>query len=797
MPEHYNVNPQFLDQWIFIMVPLDQKEKDEILEYENPLVMNWIRILLRERPTITQPSDSILIVAIHKDNPNTAIFYPFIGNYHKIFFGKDPVILKLLKEIPQKYIKNNFVKKLLQNNKLDEHFYDMLLKFSGREYYLFPFRKTEDFSVDPHDMIPTLTKHLQTVSPITTNTVPDDRLYVFVIQYDLSPDEFFFGYLSPNLFFQHKYFLTEQTAIELEKLLQPYRVSQAQLLSCIEHYLQPDDVKRNVYDNIVFYDTFQLSESSVDQFLKLYRTVTSVFPPEQLRRLKSAPDINSILLKLIAQKQSSSRTSKSSTTQQKQQTFSSLLQKHKSHYRDLPIIDVIYENLFEMKEINKIPTVRSSLPKSFLRNRQYAEDLKQFLEKQGWKQHLKSLVPLVRYSKLYPLFREYDQKTSVRPSVFSSGRPSIKMVQEEKKQEKKKTLSELLREFLETEKKQQIVSSTGVMTPVYQHRLDAFLKQHDVERPRRIISLLKKIIRHKIEDKSNINVKKELKTMLFQDWLVRLLEQGGSMTVQKPIQSVKSVRRSIVPASSIPQQIIQQENQQQSVQSKPLLRPLVQRTKKTRQSQLGANIVEVNIDRILYHSPTFQQLAETICQVVRSKAFDPQHNIQTIVLVDSPNVLRPVFSSFRQRESIASHRSFLHVIASKIANVDLQHTLFISISQMNRQEWKNDDPISFSPIYSNTMFSVRVGCFDDVHGTDCHRSPQTNYQNECDDFVRLDLMARIRTILNQDDLHPEIIQITADKMTNWSFLSQSIDSSILTLNNIVLDAQDVNLLKRI
>lgn len=797
MPEHYTVNPQFLNQWIFIIVPLTPEEKEEILTYETPLVVNWIRILLREQPNITQPTDSVLIVAIHKDNPETAIFYPFIRNYHKIFFGKDPIILQLLKDIPAKYIKNNFVKKLLQDNKVDEHFYDMLLKFSGREYYFFSFETTEDFSVDPRDMIPTLTKHLETVSPITTNTVPNDRLYVFVIQYDLSPDEFMFGYLSPNLFYQYNYLFTQKTAIEMEIILQPFVVTQTQLLSCIEHYLQPTDVKNQAFDKILFYDTFELSTQPADQFIKMFRTVASVFPPQQLSRLGSVADISSLFTNKLFKQQRASRKQTSSKTPQQQQTFFSLLQKHKSHYRDLPIADVIYENLFEMKEINKIPTVRASLPKGFLRNRQYAEELKHFLQKQGWKQHLQSLVPLVRYSKLYPLFREYDSSTTSTRS--SSQRLSIKMVQEEKKQQTtKKTLSELLRQFLEKEKKQQIVSASGVMTPVYQHRLDAFLKQHDVERPRRIVSLLKKIIRNKIQDKSNVNVKKELKTMLFQDWLVRLLEQRGSIIVQPSLPSVKSVRRSMVlPSSTAKPLSIVQQQKEEVIQSTPLLTPMVQRTKKTRQSQLGAKIVEVNIDRILYHSPTFQRLAETISQVVRSKALDPQHDIQTIVFVDAPNVLRPIFSSFRQRESIASHRSFLHVIASKLADVDVSHTLFISISQMNRQEWKKDDPISFSPIDSNTMFSVRVGCFDDVHGTDCHRSPETNYQNECDDFVRMDLMARIRSILKKDDLDPRFIQITADKMTNWSFLTPSVASSILTLNNIVLDTQDVTLLKRI
>lgn len=127
--------------------------------------------------------------------------------------------------------------------------------------------------------------------------------------------------------------------------------------------------------------------------------------------------------------------------------------------------------------------------------------------------------------------------------------------------------------------------------------------------------------------------------------------------------------------------------------------------------------------------------------------------------------------------------------------------MFVVISQMNIEDMINEDPIYFgrppNADDKENIFIVRVACsYTDENGEEknCYEFPLGNGKflgNECDDFVRLDLLSRlIHTLLTETDVqifqesdvqtsqNPKLkfFLVSNDKYTNWEIIDKKIKS---------------------
>lgn len=216
---------------------------------------------------------------------------------------------------------------------------------------------------------------------------------------------------------------------------------------------------------------------------------------------------------------------------------------------------------------------------------------------------------------------------------------------------------------------------------------------------------------------------------------------------------------------SVPQQKEQkQEQEQEHEPGRAEAVQLVRRTPGHRQSQLGAAVVDTNIQRILHESNTYTKMLSTLRDVIQSR------RIQDVYVVDAPNVLAHPNYTYARRQRESASEGFIRALRNKLGAS--MNDMVVVVSQMNRDEWRKDDPVYFGRIGDDeaNAFLVRVGCYDNDKRKDCHLSENTNHHNECDDFVRLDLMARL---LHDDKptTKPQFIHVTNDKGRNWQFVS--------------------------
>lgn len=346
---------------------------------------------------------------------------------------------------------------------------------------------------------------------------------------------------------------------------------------------------------------------------------------------------------------------------------------------------------------------------------------------------------------------------------------------------KKQFTMDKLYQFLKNNK-QTIVSVHGAVSPHFLKTLQQFLKQENAPNPQEIKHF---VMSHAVPLAKTNKTHRQVT-----DYLLHLLTQQRSLQSLPPSISPtrkSSARRRI--KTVVPQDFDIIKQQQKTIEqnkSKPSQDwiELVQRIAKPKQTLLGSDVLNVNIQNILQTSKTFRKIVPTLCRVIKSR------QIHTIYVVDAPNLLTPLFTTYKKRQHFSSSLQFVKMI-NKHMEMD-QNALVLIVAQMNKTEWKNEDPIYFGRIGDDeeNIFLVRVGCFDGSINKDCYRSFNTNFHNECDDFVRLDVMARILYTLKQNDEPiPTIIHITNDKNRNWqfndTFFSQTILSFPLSLSKSI------------
>jgi hypothetical protein len=65
------------------------------------------------------------------------------------------------------------------------------------------------------------------------------------------------------------------------------------------------------------------------------------------------------------------------------------------------------------------------------------------------------------------------------------------------------------------------------------------------------------------------------------------------------------------------------------------------------------------------------------------------------------------------------------MLKQHVDDMEDEKTLLLIVAQMNKTEWKNNDPVYFGRIGKDqdNIFLVRVGCFDDSLSIDCYNGP--------------------------------------------------------------------------
>lgn len=254
--------------------------------------------------------------------------------------------------------------------------------------------------------------------------------------------------------------------------------------------------------------------------------------------------------------------------------------------------------------------------------------------------------------------------------------------------------------------------------------------------------------------------------------------------------STPSLRSRRAVQSQKPQQGQSQSNHQQYRSSHHELPVFVARNKKSSgQTQYGKNLFDVNIDSILQTSKRFREIVPILTKVI-VKTLVSSNPIDVVFVVDLPNLFASAFRDFQQRQTLGSTQELLSIVepllrkqVSKLTDLHLENyrnPLIVFVSQMNYEEWPGNpkDPVMFGPIIPDKVYQVRVGCYNHDLMLDCYKDKDTNYKNECDDFVRLDIVARLshalhqETVMRKEDI-PYVIEVTNDLEQNWEYAQQT------------------------
>lgn len=316
-----------------------------------------------------------------------------------------------------------------------------------------------------------------------------------------------------------------------------------------------------------------------------------------------------------------------------------------------------------------------------------------------------------------------------------------------------------LYDFLKNNK-QTIVSSYGAVSPYFSTKLTQFLETQHAEDPSRLV--------RSVTTNASRLMKKD-KTLTHRQLTDRLLHTITEQELQQihsfpePTISPVSKRRARRRVRIEPATMIQQQQKQERKQQEPEWKDLVERIARTTQTELGVAVVDANIHNITHNSKTFKKIAPTLRDVILSR------QIKKVNVIDAPNLLTPYFNTYQKRQKYSRDLKF----AKKLRQQMDKDSLIVVVSQMNRSEWVKDDPVYFGRIGPDELniFLVRVGCFDETNDKDCYKSENTGRHNECDDFVRLDIIARTIDLLQQQGhAMPEFVQWTNDKSRNWTII---------------------------
>lgn len=308
-----------------------------------------------------------------------------------------------------------------------------------------------------------------------------------------------------------------------------------------------------------------------------------------------------------------------------------------------------------------------------------------------------------------------------------------------------------LQEFIR-KNRQQIATSAGAVSPVFRRQLSSFLSRSGVSDPAPIVRALSS------HATSTALSNKKMTPRKMTDAIAHFITQGKTET-RRPTFTISPARK---PRRHLPQ--IEEEEKEKKERRSILEQhqggeavQLVRRTPGKKQTDLGAGVFDVNIQRILHESKTYKKVISTLRDVMESR------QIQKAYVVDAPNMLAHRGYKYASRQRTTASEEFVAGMRAKLGASPTD--MMVVVSQMNRGEWVRDDPVYFGrigPDQDNT-FLVRVGCFDEGEGVDCHRSSNTK-KNECDDFVRLDLMARL------SDGKTEFFHATNDLGRNWHYV---------------------------
>jgi len=384
------------------------------------------------------------------------------------------------------------------------------------------------------------------------------------------------------------------------------------------------------------------------------------------------------------------------------------------------------------------------------------------------------------------LFKDMIQETSNKiipklQAIKIETKQQLPKIKQQQQHIKQQQIYGKLFAFLKQQNKQNIISPNGAVSPVFIEKLRGFLTRSRFENPSRIIDLVSREARKIIKQEPTIHPN------LLTDRLLNILStvdfSQGIIISQKQTPSFSpKAKRSATRRTRKEQQI---KTEQQQTKQEPQIvhlprqeQQLVQRTAKRQQTDFGTAIIDHNIKRILNESKKFKDIFTTLITIIQTR------QIKKVYMVDAPNLLQEhFFNNFRGRENFTKNPVFVSML--RVGHD--QDSMFVIVSQMNRKEWINNDPVRFERVGpdNDNVFLVRVGCYADVLGKECYEVSKLG--NECDDFVRLDIMARlIDTLLREDKRVPQFFLTTNDRNLNWK-IPKEIISDFIFFNPLRID----------
>lgn len=350
------------------------------------------------------------------------------------------------------------------------------------------------------------------------------------------------------------------------------------------------------------------------------------------------------------------------------------------------------------------------------------------------------------------VLRRVMDETSAKAAAATttSSKPALLPQTTKPPQHKPPSLHEFLRQ-----NRQHITTPTGAVSPVFTRQLTSFLSRTGISDPTPVVRALTSRAASTARKDPTMTHRK------MTDALLHAITQEKTEPHVFTISPARKPPRSRRHTQQPPQRLEQEKRQQQ--QPRVEAAQLVRRTPGKKQSVLGAAVVDVNIQRILHESKTYAKMIPTLRGVIQ------QRNIRKVFVIDAPNMLAHRGYKYASRQKTTASEEFVDGMRKKLgAPTD---DMMIVVSQMNYNEWVNNDPVYFGRIGPDrdNAFLVRVGCFDDAAGVDCHRSANTKNHNECDDFVRLDLMARLSSTTTTPP-PPQFFHVTNDLSRNWQYI---------------------------
>ena len=472
--------------------------------------------------------------------------------------------------------------------------------------------------------------------------------------------------------------------------------------------------------------------------------------------------------------------------QQKRSTFIKLLNELRDRKRDSSVLHHFQKSLKDPKKFSYLQRFINEA----LNDQDVLAGLNAFLSSitdPRTRSILKNIIQETAKKELPKIQSKIQQQKSQhqQKQIVQQQKEKKQIVQKQEQQQQKQIVQKLF-EFFRTNK-QRIVSQHGAVSPVFINSLKKELRLDD---PSFLAHIVSQKARQIVRQEPNVGhriMTDKLLHMLSQTQFLRRLKTRQFPPKLSKITLSPMIKRRVSRKTYEPQQQQKQQQKKQQQRIEPVLEQLVKRSAKQKQKKSGGDaIIEMNIGRILYESKSFKEITPLLIQIIRVR------QIKKVYFVDAPNILQPFFSrSFTARQKYASDPAFVMVLRSMFNDFD-EKSMFVIVSQMNRADMKNNDPIFFgrpNDDDKNNIFIVRVACYytdDKGEEKDCYNFPiggGNHLGNECDDFVRLDLTARlIHTLQKQkQQQQPEKIKfflVSNDRHSNWTIDDPKINKEI-------------------